>query len=418
MNDTRQTWLALALGGLIFFLLLGFPARIEKQPDSDGYLFFASDIRSGALFQQPQAPWYSVIRTPGYPALLALSQSLVGENPASIVLVHGSLALLTMVLIVLRFKKYVAPILLVLLTCFAFWLWREYYRTVLSEWTALCGLLLLLCAVPQNTFECSPKRVLVFGILLSLLVLTRPALIALLILAVLFIAFIVERQERRQVSVGLLLGLMPLFLWCTYNSYRIGTFNVAAFNGHNLFGVASLLGHAEFKREEWPDLYRFSTWVNNYKLPRAGMEHEYVAGLPGNYFNSPYNHNVYQVALEFEKERNHPRQYLDEMMSDYAKDVLISNPIGYFKFILAGLGSLQRDCWLLIVSAVMLVMLARSGHPLTIVLAAALGAHLFHVGLCSAVQIVISRYYLLTMIPLGLVTVVAFLSVLPKAKTH
>lgn len=419
MQRTRGTFLAIAMGLLLFLLLLGFPETVEKQPDSEGYLLFAKEISSGDLFFKQQAHWPSVIRTPAFPAMLALSQAFVGDNPAAVILVHLILATLALVSFVLRFKKYLAPSLLVFLSLLSFWLWREYYSVVLSEWSAFCALLIFLSFVPQSYVECSPIRLFLLGILLSFLVLIRPAFLSCLLVVALIVILVVKRSERRRVCVGLLLGLLPLFLWCTFNSYRLGTFNVAAFTGHNIFGVATLIGSTDFRKEEWPDLSRFAEHVNSNKIPAIGEEENLVAGLPANYFglSKIYNHNVYKVALDYDKGGDLSRQYYDSLMSTYAKKVIIANPLSYLKFIFAGLGTLLRDAWFLIMSGILLYMLIKAGHPLSLVLAASLATHTFHILLCSAVQIVISRYYLLTFIPLGLFTVLSMLAVIKARST-
>ena len=414
VQSLKSPFLVIAVGALALFLLFGIHATILKHPDSESYSSFARDLSSGEIFSRVPAPWYSVVRTPGFPALLAVFQTLFGENPVALFLLHSVLALLVLAAAIFRFKNFVSQWVILLLTLLAFWLWRDYYAVILTEWSALCVLLLFLCFTPQNYKECSPLRLFSIGLILSLLVLIKPALITCLAVVALFVCFAVRREDRRRISVGILLGLLPLFFWCTFNSYRLGSFGVASFKGHNAFGVASLIGSAKFDISDGPDIMRFSNYVNLLKFPQEGQEATVVVDqLPDIYFALPtrFNFNVYQVALQFEKERNYPRQAYDDLMCRYSKRVILENPLSYFKFVLSGLNTLLRDAWFLVISILLLVLLINSGHPLSLFLGAALGLHLSHVLLCSLIQIVNSRYYLLTFIPLGFATVLAMLAV-------
>ena len=415
MQSLKSPFLAIAAGILALLLFFGFPSSNSIQPDSESYLSFAQDIRNGQIFSKVQAPWYSVIRTPGFPALLAISQTLLGDDPAALIALHLGLAILVVFAVIFRFRNFLSQWVILLLTLLAFWLWRDYYAAVLTEWSALCVVLLFLSFVPQSYKECTPMRLFLIGLILSLLVLIRPALITCLAVVILFVCFAVPREDRRRISVGILLGLLPMFFWCTFNSYRLGSFGVASFIGHNTFGVAALIGSAEFEISDGPEMVRFSNYVNVLKVPKQGQEKKVVVDkLPEIYSALPpqFNYNVYQVALEFEQEQNYSRQSYDELMYRYSKRVVLENPLSYLKFVLSGLNSLLRDAWLLVVSSLLLVLLINSGHPLSLFLGASLALHLSHVLLCSFLQVVVSRFYLLTFIPLGFATVLAMLAVL------
>ena len=117
-HDLRRELLVMlvaALPGLVAFLTYG---AIEA-PDSGGYISYAEQLRSGnlptdaALLKESPEP-ISLYRTPGYPALIAVTQSLFGTAwKATLVLLqiiaHAALAVtLYRTAVLLRLSQYLA----------------------------------------------------------------------------------------------------------------------------------------------------------------------------------------------------------------------------------------------------------------------------------------------------------------------
>jgi hypothetical protein len=99
-------------------------------------------------------------------------------------------------------------------------------------------------------------------------------------------------------------------------------------------------------------------------------------------------------------------------MKEYALKVIFDNPRAYLSLFVSGLGVAKRDIWLMLIAVVSLFMMIKNGHQMSIVLGVALAAHISHLMLVSLIQINIERYYMLTLIPLGVLTVAGLLSAL------
>lgn len=415
MINLKSPLLAFGLGAVLLLLGFGFGGDLGKKLESESYLQFAETIRTGQLLVTEDAPWFSVVQSPGYPALLALSQSIFGKNTIAVLVLHAVLALIALGTIIFRFKKFVTPWALTLLCAIIFWQWRDFHQAVLSDWPAICAYLIFLSFIPQNYKEFTPNRILGLGLILSGNILIKPAFVACIATLALIIYLVVKVTDRRQIYLALILGLLPVFLYCLFNLYRIRTFTLEATIGRTLFGVACLVGAADFPSNEWPELARFSKLINENKRPQLGLEKIYLTQLTNDYSSAirDFNYNINQ-ALSFEKNKNHPVQYYDELMYRYAKRAILENFLSYLRFILIGLNFLGRDIWLLLMSAFMLSLLIRSGHGLSLVLGASLATHLIYILTGCATQVMSTPYYLLTLIPLGFFTVTSMLSLVKE----
>lgn len=405
------------LYNLTFCLLLlvctfGFRTDLDEQPDSKGYLIFAEQILNFEILNRDTVSWPTVIRTPAYPALIALSQLIVRDNQYSILLLHFLFAFLALLVFVQRFSLLISPKFSIFLGFIALFVWREYYTLVLTEWIALCTLIIFYCQLPLKHKEFTARRLLAISLLAAFLMLLKPVFLCLLPVLAGLVLLSVPRENLRYAFTYLLTGLMPVFLWAVFNVYRLGTFSIAVFSGHNLFGNASMVGSASFNEESESRLRRFADYVNQRKLPVAGKERDLLPEMLENYqsMTKAHNYNVYQVALKFEAESGLSRAEYDSLMKEYALHVISNNKKEYLSLVLQGMLVAKRDIWLMLISLLCLYMMFKSGHMLTVVLATTLSTHMIYMVSISFLQINIERYYFLTLIPLGLFTICALLS--------
>jgi hypothetical protein len=408
-----QIWIKPFLFCLVALLCsLGLNVEISQHADSHSYLIFANQILSGALLDFQQINWSTIIRTPGYPCLLALAQLVFGSGLNSISYLHFALGLLALLFFVFRLSALIGQSSAIILGFLSLFVWREHYSIISSEWSAFCSLLIFLTCLPLSAAEFTGRRLIALSLIASVLILVKPSLIAILPVISLMILLVVDKTYIRSAFVIFLVGLAPLFLWSLFNLYRLGVFNIAAVSGHNLFGTTSLLAAIKVDPLGYPRLSRFAEYVEKNKLPAPGQEWEVLSQLPENYqtLSKLQQHNMENVALKFAPEEMLSRADYDSLMKQYAWRVIKENPKAYLSLVATGVGVAKRDLWLIIVAILCMALMIKNGHQLSVLMGVSLGVHISHLVFLSIFQIVMDRTYLLTLIPLGLFTVVSMLS--------
>ncbi len=413
---SKKNFYSLCFCGFALLCSLGIWGELTKQPDSESYLMFSDEILSLELFDRQEASWATTIRAPAYPALMAIARLIGGDNSVAILSLHFLFAFAALSFFVLRFSPLISSQAAILLGFLSLFVWREYYYVILTEWISLCSLMVFLCILPLRLEELTGRRFLSIGLMTAFMILLRPAFICLLPVVVGLILIMVPKENFRQAFTVLLVGLLPVFMWAVFNLYRLNTFTIAAFSGHNLFGNASLVGYVTpDSNDSMPSRFtRFVEYVNRNKIPGAGKEHQFLSETLVHYQSIAqfHNNNVYKVALNFAPSEILSRVEYDSLMKEYALKVIFDNPRAYLSLFVSGLGVAKRDIWLMLIAVVSLFMMIKNGHQMSIVLGVALAAHISHLMLVSLIQINIERYYMLTLVPLGVLTVAGLLSAL------
>lgn len=248
-SSNRTLWVVLALALSVRLLLAGVliahPERAAAGTDATQYLALGHNLATAGVFSQDEAPPYTpdAIRTPGYPALIALLAWLTGPRPlVAVVIVQAALGALVAVGAALLARRLLgspadaaagalaalAPGLVILggfasaEVAFAAWL--------------IGGSLLLLEGLDRGSLWPAALGGLCFGAA----TLTRP--IGVMLLPAVAIAGIIHGLMRtpRRIAWGQLAAAVAAFLllpglWMARNAATFGHFSLSTISGVNLF---------------------------------------------------------------------------------------------------------------------------------------------------------------------------------------
>ncbi len=230
-------WIALILALCAPRLLLVWNAFTSPErtllTDSAGYLELAASLRLEGRFQASEHE--ESLRTPGYPAFLALIQSAFGEQPGFVVAAQVILTLLTAWLVHRGAGRLGGPraalgaVWLYALSPNAlFWAGTVMTETLFAFWLALALVLLAEGLRRKAGWWCAAS-----GLAIGLGVLTRPIglyLIPLWALAALLAAWSATRRKQAFAlpALFLLAALVPVLAWQTRNLIVHDTFRLTA----------------------------------------------------------------------------------------------------------------------------------------------------------------------------------------------
>jgi hypothetical protein len=209
-------------------------------PDSATYLGPAKMLLSGHGFAlKPGVP--EMLRTPGYPLLLAL----FGARAVPVVVLQHlfNVALAVAIyLFALRRGRFVAVAAAILFALDPPTV--HYANKVLTE-TLFTALLFV-------AFVMDGRRPIVHGLLVGFLVLTRP--VAIVYFAVVAIVFALTRVPRRTIALFTAAALVLPLAWAVRNKIEGGDFTVSVIGANNLLmyraaGVMAILDEGEFEKD-------------------------------------------------------------------------------------------------------------------------------------------------------------------------
>ena len=396
---------------VIIFLGIFPPGIMLPHADADLYLKFAAEIRSGTLWSLHDFSAATLMRTPGYPFLLAIFGATSEASIAEASLLHTVLGIFTILITMWSCKIAVRPIFVGLGILALFYTQRLYSHYAITEWSALCFLVMLAGLLVRFLFSKDRRLFFIVTLISSYLVLIRPALIVVLIIPVILILQV--RPKFGSYILSLLAGLAPLILWCGFNFLRVGSPNLATFGGISLFGVTSQLGLAYEMPDDELVFKEFISEVGQKKRPIAGTEAEFLNSLDKLYQPALYNHNIYRVGLPWAEKNTVLLPELNKMMSEYSFRVIEDYPWRYIKYVGTGLGFGVTKSVILFMGFFIVYVLSLKKRSEMFQLAALFTlVHVLHVFLCSAVQVLVPRYFNLTYYPalftLGLCIIVLF----------
>ncbi len=229
-----SVWVLLAL--LMARFALGWIAfRYPDRPiliDSEGYLRLAESLRTLGQFRATES--LETVRTPGYPAFLAVLQAVSGQSIGFVVLVQFGLTLLTAVLIYLcAFRLGGAQPAIASVWIYAlnpnslFWAF-----TLLTETLFAFGLTLSLYLFLLAVGDSRLRWLLGSGLVLGLSTLVRPIGIYLIPLWALASFLILRRriplrQAARSSLLLFVIAALPVVSWMARNQLRHGIFSLS-----------------------------------------------------------------------------------------------------------------------------------------------------------------------------------------------
>jgi hypothetical protein len=365
MQSTKYLYPILVLSGLILFLVTH--SQMSLEPDSYGYLEISKSMRDGLYWHvttsNSKHNEIGAIRTPAYPLLLAIVQ-LASNNPLDAAfLLHAFLGLCAMAALLpifyMRFKTNPWPVFVSLLISFYFV--GSSFQAVLCEWPGFVGLLILFGLTAQ-TARFPDLKIYRIGTALvcAALILLKPVFLAGTIPALIYQLMILKNSAITR-SIFISFFLLPLLVWMSFNHARLGSFTIAPFGSFNLFGVASLIGHAETQAGDAPLLRDFIQKVNDSKIPAYGSEQSWIEELPEHGDLELYDYNMWRIAAPFRTDNSLSWVEMNMIAGVYATRAITSFPTNYFRYILFSL--YESSYTILIALIVLLVSLIRSSSP-------------------------------------------------------
>lgn len=415
------------LCSILLLSMLGAPRVLRGIPnDSHQYFAFARAIASGDLFalRGAEVPESLAIRTPGFPLVILAGALFTDEMLDGYRLSHPVTAAATTLGVPLLLAPLCATWLSAPAVAGVLWISKTGYHRPLTEWTAANLLLWIFAFCARYAHAPTRRRLLILGFAACFCVLTRPALLPVLALPVLF-AFLPWGSTPHRAPLIAAFSLLPLVMWMGFNLYRLDSFTLTPFGGFNVFGAARIVGNASPASDDDPRLAAFIEHINahqTYPELRAGRQIKpgIEGGVPLSLWQA-YNWNIHSVALPYLRAQRVDIVEANRLMLGYATRVLRADPWGYAGFVLQGLRRLL-ELLPLIPSLLLLPAwwLIKGRHRgLALAALALLLVDVAHVGLCALVELVINRYRWLSLFPLlgvAAITSAVFIQELVQAR--
>jgi len=387
---------------LLFLVVLAQEDTFSIYPDTQGYIEFARGIQSGSIFDKYElgtVPVAYLIRTPGFPLVIALSKWLILSEIQGVVVFHILLTVLVASFMAIQLRSFLPMTLSALILFLTLAPVYFVIFLVLTEWMTI-NLLILFFVTLVSVLK-RPNNLLLYlqSSIATFIVLTRPALVSLLFVGL--IPF-VRKENRSSTRIGVfILGFAPLLLWMSFNLYRLDRFVLAPFSGYQLFGSATLIGHAQVDERDDSDLTHFITEVNVRKQPRAGKELEFMDSLASNYELSLFDYNIWKVGDVIRKEKGWSVVKTNKLMLLYSVRAISNNIDSMFRYIAHGF----ERFWIYFSLSVCLMAgplthLSKRKEP-TLALAALsmFLLHWLHSFMVAAMPALLYRYHLVTFYP-------------------
>jgi hypothetical protein len=271
--------------------------KIEKRPDSGGYITFANDIVSGEFFKKTDIDdvrWHRAIRTPGYPLIIVLATGGDTDNIDNMLIAHGVIGLLSLIFLSMTLRQYCPPVITGSVVALSQFFMRDYFSTVMTEFTVF-NLLLVIFGLTVICIRTPSFAALFFlGLVASLAVLVRPAVIP--VMALMPLMFLFYRGFNIGEGCLLAVSTLPVLIWMSFNLHTIDAFTLTQIRGLQLLGVGTQVGYAEEKPDDPEGLKIFIRMMNERKGPKMGEEDAYINSLDGA-TTKDYRFNFYNNSL-------------------------------------------------------------------------------------------------------------------------
>lgn len=288
------SWGTLALIAL-FYALLAYPSLplLPLITDSDQYTRMSRALVRSEFyraFDGAEVPLTLSLRPPMYPLMLLVADHLPGIGfEDGIVLVHLFLALAVLVVAPYVLRTVLPPIVTVFATGMALYSNKQMIYCHMSEFLSSLFLLTALFSLMLCLTEPSAKRIASTILSVSLSILTRLALLP-WIGVLIVLAFFVPGPKRSCVLAAVIIGLLPLVLWASFNLYRLGTFSFGAHGGYLFVAAARTLGDIPHEPEDSEALTNLIDRLNNegHGVSEEGWRSERVQQWEGEYYQATH----------------------------------------------------------------------------------------------------------------------------------
>lgn len=398
-----QVYILLLLSLVMAGWILSIRQPMFVTEDGQDYLAYADAIYQGEWAQINSHSRF-VLRSPLYPFLIAASRVAVGDPLDAVRGLHLGVAFLTLLALVVLLRGLLSPVLIVLSVALVMLQAGVFYYCVLSEWVAIC-LLLVVCAVVVRFAE---RPGLYPGILISLIsslaILLRSALVPLiLVLPVLVFALPRARAlgvvKITFVMIAAAASILPLL---AYNWIVLAAPGPSPLGGIAVFGMSTLLPDKEVDSRLKGDALQFLLEFRELRYPREGADGQMFPVSR----EAIVNRNMFEVGDGIRASHEWDYVKLGEIGEEYAMAVISRNRTAYCALVIhewvRSLKFIPLQGWLSLGLFVLCLGLGRSAfrtQPLIVAASTMLVFHLGHVLFCVLIHPAIYRHFSATYYP-------------------
>lgn len=402
---------------LMTVIFLQYDTVIERK-DSANYYQFAKGMMSGEILERKEPTeikYWRAVRTPGYPALILLATGGLTGDINNLLVVHLAFAIASVVMVSLAMAPYCPTILTGLMVAASLVQIREFFPVQMTEWVGINIVFFMFAMIVAGIRKPSLRNLVIIALIASIGVLIRPALAPLLIVGPALILY--KRKLRLTEGLTVSATLLPLLLWMSINWYAIDSFTLAQLRGQNMLGIGSMLGHAEVRQGDSPELAAFIEGFTSKKTPSKGAEQAFMDDLDKNFNRLQFESNVYWVAYPMMREGGIGRINFDKnFMGVYGLRAIRSNLDNYLRYVLHGLKVYFKYGIPYIAIVLLAVPLYGIYKQKALVVSwatlAMFGIHLGHGLLVAGYQAVFERFIVLTFYPYSAAIAICFICLL------
>ncbi len=397
---------AMLLAGVAaFYLFVRHLPLMYLHGDSAQYIEFAKNFSQ--YFSSADAlPTSFVVRSLGYPLLLALSTAAVfGDLRFGVFVLHALLALAAMLATASALKPMLPRLVSCLILSVLVASCWEIFPAVMTEWTAIMLLIVLWSTWIAYLHERRVRTLSISSAVTLFLVLVKPIFILTVILPFALAAAVTAPSTRRIRMVVVALILSPLLVLTIANYRRFGVLSVSPAGALSFAGVAISLAPIPVFPDDSDQTRAIIYFLNDHRLAASASD---IAGLsilkPGGLFAAVCKN--YGLATELPARFNLGWRDVFSIISLASKRTIAANREIYIRFVRAGIESIAIDLPLLILSLTLPLYLIwrKKLQPVAIANLIFAFLHLATISLVAFVGILHNRYYMTTFIPLVTVT--------------
>jgi hypothetical protein len=232
----------------VLWMIAGLFTLGVTEDGSEQYLALAQSIRDGTFFSPPRYGidgYNHIVRTFGYPLVLVLAQWIgrLSGLEAAILFLHFVIGTFTLAALFLTFPRAcVLPWALVLIAAFISIL-GGHALVVMPEWLAM-NFQIWIALMLYRAFAYRSQRALFVVYLLSaVLTVVRPEFVVWLGLFGIAVGWRGRNRPIRTFGY-LVLGVLPVLLWCSANHVRYGFRTLSPLGMYSLYGLSAGLSFA------------------------------------------------------------------------------------------------------------------------------------------------------------------------------
>jgi hypothetical protein len=369
--------------------------------DSIQYINFAQNLRGD--FQSPEylQPAY-IVRTPGYPLLLAGTQALaLGDFRIAVLTLHALFGVIALFSVINALKTIIPiPLAAIGFSLLPSLCW-EIFPAVMSEWMVVMSLMILWSTWIVYLTSHKDKTLYISSVVTLLLVAIKPLFIFVCLVPALLAISRGSINQRcyRITLVGLILS--PLLQLMVLNQQRFGVFSVSPAGSLSFLGVTASLASAPVSSGDSEQTKAILGYINERRSSASPSEFSKLGELRADSIFQSVSSN-YETVIEAPRALRVEWRDLFSAISLYNRRVITEHPDLYKQFVVSGLQSLQLSLLVSFPSFVapLYLLYRRRLVPLAIATLLFFAVHIGATTIVSFIGIIHNRYYNTTYFPL------------------